>query len=168
MKTLYESILSNTKTKVETARTDIDNLKYFGGHFRFVAEDGLFRESDMSIISIKALTKLTKGMKFKNPQTEAAMKKGFIHHSDKLEKFALWMDNLDISELDITDFSVCDVKLMSKLWPFIREKMIEDGLFNKPKIITTNAMIVTPTRFTISIHKKIEWSRLFIHFELTD
>lgn len=164
MKTLYESILGNTKTKVSQVKDDIDRLRYFGGQFKFTTKMGLFRHGDMSIISIKALTRLTKGMEFKNPDTKKLMEDGFIYHSDKVEMFVKWLENLDISEFGDVDPN--NGVELGKMGAYIKKRMFDDGLFNKPEIITVRFMYNNiKNGFYISIHKKSEYGRLSFHFD---
>ena len=161
---LYESILGNTKTKVSQTKDDIERLRYFGGQFKFTTKMGLFRHGDMSIISIKALDRLTKRLEFKNPDTKKLMEDGFIYHSDKVEMFVKWLDNLDISEFGDVDVN-SNIEL-GKMCEFIKKKMFDDGLFNKPQIIKVRFLRADLYNgFYISIHKKSEYSRLSFHFE---
>lgn len=164
MRTLYESILGNTKTKVSQAKGNIDRLRYFGGQFKFTTKMGLFRHGDMSIISIKALDRLTKNMEFKNPETEKLMEDGFIYYSSKLENFIKWLENIDISEFgDVNAESNVE---LGRMLSHIKKKMFEDGLFNKPQIIDVHFMRDGMTNgFRISICKKSEYSRLSFYFE---
>lgn len=167
MITLKESILSNTKGKIQQVKNDIERLRYFGGQFKFNTREGLFRYRDMSIISIKALDRLTKGMEFKNPDTKALMERGFIYHSDKVEKFIKWLENLDISEFGDVDPN--NSVELGKMGGYIKKKMFDDGLFNKPEIIKVRFMYNDIKRgFYISIHKKSEYSRLSFHFDKID
>lgn len=168
MRTLYESILDKTKDKVQNTKAVVDKLRYFGGQFKFLPGLGLFRHGDMSIISIKALDRLTKGMDFKNPDTKALMEKGFIYHSDKVEMFIKWLENLDISEFGDVDPN--NIKELAKLCAYIKKRMFDDGLFNKPEVITVRFMdgINGKKGFYISIHKKTEYSRLSFHFDKID
>lgn len=168
MKSLYESILTGRKEAIQKTRENLHRYKYFGGHFKFLTNTGLFRYADMSIISIKALTKLTKGMEFKNPDTKAEMEKGFMYHSEKLEKFILWMENIDLSELGLENIDINSNSDMSKLGTAIKKKMFDDGLFNKPQIISWNMYRGDGNGFHLSIHKKTEWAQLFFHFEKID
>jgi hypothetical protein len=170
MKTLYESILDRTKDKVQNTKAVVDKLRYFGGQFKFLPGLGLFRHGDMSIISIKALERLTKGMDFKNPDTKTRMEKGFIYHSDKVEMFIKWLENLDISEFGDVDPN--NTAELAKLCGYIKKRMFDDGLFNKPEVIRVRFMdmdsISGKKGFYISIHKKTEYSRLSFHFDKID
>jgi hypothetical protein len=167
MKTLYESILDRTKDKVQNTKAVVDKLRYFGGQFKFTTKMGLFRGGDMSIISIKALDRLTKRMEFKNPDTKKLMDDGFIWHSDKVEMFIKWLENLDISEFG--DVDVNNNVELGKMCEYIKKKMFDDGLFNKPQIIQVRFLRADMYNgFYISIHKKTEYSRLSFHFDKID
>lgn len=164
MRTLYESILDRTKDKVQKTKSVLDRLRYFGGQFEFNSRRGVFRHGDMSIISIKALERLTKGMEFKNPNTKARMEEGFIYHSDKVEMFIKWLENLDISEFGDVDPN--NNTELGKMCEYIKKRMFEDGLFNKPQIITVRFMKGDGNDGVyISIHKKTEYARLSFYFD---
>ena len=165
---LYESILAGRKESMQKTREDLHKHKYFGGHFKFLTNQGVFRHVDMSIISIKALTRLTKGMDFKNPETKAEMEKGFMYHSEKLEKFILWIDNIDLSEYGLENIDINNNSELSKLGNVIKKKMFDEGIFNKPQIISWNMYRGDGNGFHLSIHKKSEWAQLFFHFEKVD
>lgn len=167
MITLKESILSSTKGKIQQTKNDIERLRYFGGQFKFNTREGLFRHGDMSIISVKALTRLTKGMEFKNPDTKTLMEKGFIYYSDKVEMFIKWLENLDISEFGDVDPN--NGVELGKMGGYIKKKMFDDGLFNKPEIIKVRFMYNDIKKgFYIAIHKKSEYARLSFHFDKID
>ena len=165
MKSLYESILGNTKTKVGQVKGNIDRLRYLGGQFKFNPDRSLFRHSDMSIISIRTLERLTKGMEFKNPKTKTLMEKGFIYYSDRVEVFIKWLENLDISEFgDVDPNNHTDLE---KMCGYIKKKMFDEGLFNKPDTIKVRSGYsdIPKNGFYISIHKKTEYLRLLFHFD---
>lgn len=167
MITLKESILSNTKDKIQQTKNDIERLRYFGGQFKFNTKEFCGHDDDMSIISVKALTRLTKGMDFKNPDTKTRMKRGFIYHSDKVEMFIKWLENIDISEFGDVDPN--NSVELGKMGGYIKKRMFDDGLFNKPEIINVRFMYNDIKRgFYIAIHKKSEYSRLSFHFDKID
>jgi hypothetical protein len=171
MITLKESILSKTKDKIQQTKSDISRNQYFGGVFQFIPSRGLFRHGDMSIISIKALDKLTKGMEFKNPDTKKIMDDGFIYHSDKVEKFVMWLENIDLYKMGVNDIDVNSNVSLGKLCSAIKKKMYDDGIFNKPQIIDVNFFRGSNEGdgcFYISIKKKSEYSRLAFHFDKID
>jgi hypothetical protein len=162
---LYESILDRTKDKVQNSKGMVDRLRYLGGQFKFNPDRSLFRHSDMSIISVKALTRLTKGMEFKNPDTKTLMEKGFIYYSDKVEVFIKWLDNLDISEFgDVDPNNHADLE---KMCGYIKKMMFDEGIFNNPETIKVRSGYsdLPKNGFYISIHKKTEFSRLLFHFD---
>lgn len=169
MKTLKESLLDKTKNKVSNTATKIHKLNYFGGQFKFMPNEGLFRERDMSLVNIRTLNKLTAGMDWVSKDTEDEMKKGFIYHTPKVEKLIKWFDNLDLEELGVGIVDVNDNNSLGKLSNVIKNKMFDDNLFNKPKIV--EVMIFRGSienNFTISISKKNTFDSVYLHFTKRD
>jgi hypothetical protein len=164
MKTLYESILDRTKDKVQKTKDDIERLRYFGGQFKFNTKKSWFYRSDISIISIRALKRLTEGMEFKNPDTKALMERGFLDYSDKLEMFIKWLENLDISRFGYVDLN--NHRGLEKLCLYIKNRLFDDGLFNKPEIIDVRFKYsIAENKFYIVIDKNREYSKLQFHFD---
>lgn len=161
MKTLKESLLNKTKDKIETTKIDIDNYKYFGANFTFDSRNSAWGAKDWSMVNIRALRNITKGMTWKNPNGQSL----YGGMSEKLQLFILWLDNIDLSSLDNSDH--IDNKFLAGLWDILKVKVKEDGIFNKN---TTEISVMHPNYrlkgFNICMAKPLSWNNyISLHFE---
>lgn len=163
MKSLYESLLSNTKDKIVTAKSDIDNYKYFGYNFVFDSRNSSWGAKSWSMINIRNLRKVTNGLSYKNPNGQSL----YGNMSEKLQLFMLWLDNIDISSLDSVDYT--DNKFLAGLWDILKAKAKEDGILNSNRS-KVDIMVTEPQYylkgFNVVVNKLLSWNDyISLHFE---
>lgn len=163
MKSLYESLLSKTKDKIVTTKSDIDNYKYFGYNFVFDSRNSEWGAKSWSMVNIRNLRNVTKDLSWKNPNGQSL----YGDMSEKLQLFMLWLDNIDISSLDSVDYT--DNKFLAGLWDILKAKAKEDGIFNS-KRSNIDIMVTKPQYylkgFNIVINKSLSFNDyVSLHFE---
>lgn len=162
MKTLKESLLSKTKDKIVTTKSDMDNYKYFGYNFVFDSRNSSWGAKAWSMVNIRNLRNVTKGLSWKNPNGQSL----YGDTSEKIQLLMLWLDNIDISSLDSVDYT--DNKFLAGLWDILKIKAKEDGILNSKRSIT-DIGVSKPQYylkgFNIVISKRLSSDTVSLHFE---
>lgn len=125
MITLKESILSRTADKVSTAKKDIDNLKYFGTHFKVDSLLMFVKPIDVGGLSLRALKKYSQPDIFLSKEEEEFQS----YASDKAIHLLKYLYAVDLNEMNIDfDDLMTDTATRVRFAGGLEEKMKKDGV----------------------------------------
>lgn len=97
MKTLYESILDDIDTQLDTGDKDIKKATTFGYMFDLKVVQNC-SDFTTQMFSIRGLKNATKGMNYINDKVA----RGRFDSKNKLKLFCKLLDNIDLNELGVT------------------------------------------------------------------
>lgn len=125
MITLKESILSRTADKVSTAKKDIDNLKYFGTHFKADSLLVFVRPIDVGGMSLRALKKHSQPDIFLSKAEEEFQS----YASEKVIHLCRYLYAVDLNAMNIDiDDLMSDTATRKRFANGLEEKMKNDGV----------------------------------------
>jgi hypothetical protein len=125
MKTLKESILSRTADKVSTAKKDIDNLKYFGTHFKVDHLLEFIKPIDVGGMSLRALKKYSQPDIFFSKEDEVSHE----FANEKAIHFCKYLYAVDLTAMNIdVDDLLTDTATRLRFTNGLEEKMKTDGV----------------------------------------
>lgn len=169
MKQLKESLLSKTKDKIDKTTTVLSNMSYLGGQYTWSPRSSGYGEPDMSIISIRNLKKITKDMEWKNPEHEKMFNDPRSKWGKKIPLLIKYLDNLNLLDLGIDDdVHTIYAEQKMKYRKILKDKFIEDGIFNSPNDITIflfGPKSYDPEGFTINMHRKGTYKTIWFFFK---
>lgn len=126
MITLKESILGRTVDKVSTAKKDIDNLKYFGTHFKVDAALVFIKPIDIGGMSLRALKKYSEPDIFFTAEDEDY----HYYAQKKAKQLCKYLYAVDLDKLGIDyDKLITDRNTRDKFVSALEDKMNKDGVF---------------------------------------
>lgn len=168
MKQLKESLLSRTKDKIDKTTTVLSNMSHLGGQYTWTPRNSGYGETDMSIISIRNLKKITKDMEWKNPEHEKIFNDPRSNWGKKIPLLIKYFDNLNLMDLGIDEDPQTIYAERTKYRKILKDKFIKDGIFNKPDDITMflfGPKSYEPNGFTINMHQKGTYKTIWFFFK---
>ena len=141
MKTLKESLLTQSEEKVQDLKNELNEAKYYFGHLYTVLDLPAIHNAGMTdnvwwsiklsdVFNYGRLDRLTQGQSFRNPN-HADLDCSYIAH-----KLLLYLDNLDIRTIDGGEALVDNHSKIYGLGPALLKKMRSDRVLKRPKEMT--------------------------------
>lgn len=164
MKTLYESILGNTKDKVSKASSTIKNMRYLGGMYRPESISlGMKSNDGIGVFNLNRLKELNKGKEMMSDTTLSDCR-----DDERMFELVKYLENMDIAELGFPAFD-CSAPnhiyydLIEVMW----EKMNQDGIFKRPDTVRVNSYqpYNKPDEFWVNIRRKSKSAGVCVIFK---
>lgn len=141
MKTLKESLLTQSEEKVQDLKNELNEAQYYFGHLYTVLDLPAISHAGMTDnvwwshklgerFSLSRLMKLTQGQSFRNPNhadLDCSSVAGYL---------LMYLDNLDVRTLDGGEALVDDHSKIYGMGPALLKKMRSDRVLKHPKDMT--------------------------------
>lgn len=163
MKSLYESILGNTKDKVSKASSSIKKMRYLGGMYRPESISlGMKSNDGIGVFNLKRLKELNTDKEMMSDTTISEC------GDERMLELVKYLENMDIGELGFPAFD-CSVPGHGyyDLVEAMENKMKLDGIFKRPDSVRVNSLQLynKPDEFWVSIRRKSKPSGVCVIFK---